>query len=105
MSNIEGYENLANAIVRTAVQDYLPYYKALQRHRELRTEGLSDQALKNYNKELRKLEKQFDELIDFFYSPWFTVLTGVDPQLILAKLEAEVDEYERQRVSKPNISA
>ena len=26
MSNIEGYENLANAIVMTAVQDYLPYY-------------------------------------------------------------------------------
>ena len=105
MNNIDAYENLANAIVMTAVQDYLPYYKALQCHKELRTEGLSDKALKNYNKELRKLEKQFDELIDFFYSPWFTVLTGVDPQLILAKLEAEVDEYERQRVSKSNISA
>lgn len=105
MSNIEGYENLANAIVLQAVRDYLPYYKALQCHRELRTEGLSEKALKNYNKELKKLEREFQEIIDFFHSPWFAVLTGVDPQRILAKLEAEVEEYERKRVSKSNISA
>lgn len=105
MKNNEGYENLANAIVLQAVRDYLPYYKELQRHKELRTEGLSEDGLKKYNRELKKLERQFDEIVDFFYSPWFTLLTGVSPEAILDKLDAEVDAYERQRLSKPNLSA
>ena len=105
MKNNEGYENLANAIVLQAVRDYLPYYKELQQHKELRTEGLSDEGLKKYNKRLKTLERKFDEIVDFFYSPWFTLLTGVSPEAILDKLDAEVDAYERQRLSKPNLSA
>ena len=105
MKNNEGYENLANAIVLQAVRDYLPYYKELQQHKELRTEGLSDEGIKKYNKRLKKLERQYDEIVDFFYSPWFTFLTGVSPEAILDKLDAEVDAYERQRLSKSNLSA
>lgn len=105
MTNIEGYENLANAIVLQAVHDYLPCYKALQQHKELRTEGLSDEGMKKYNKRLKKLERDFDEIVDFFYSPWFTLLTGVSPEAILDKLDAEVNAYERQRLSKSNLSA
>jgi len=84
------YEELANAIVLQAVKDYVPYYKKLKEYREYNTNGLSPEGLKKYNRELKKREREFQEIVDFFHSAWFATLTNVNPELILAKLEAEV---------------
>ena len=67
------YENLANAIILQAVKDYR---RAIRRWKY------------NPNKELCKHDKAVLER--FFRSDWFGVLTGLDPELLILKLCAEV---------------
>ena len=85
------HETLAKAIVTQAIADYIPFYTALEKHRAIDTSLFDKEMLKKYNKDLAKLEKDFDDLVDFFYSPWFKELTDLDPQLILDKLGKELD--------------
>ena len=85
------HETLAKAIVTQAIADYIPFYTALEKHRAIDTSLFDKEMLKKYNKDLAKLERDFDELVDFFYSPWFTQLTDLNPQLILDKLGKELD--------------
>jgi hypothetical protein len=69
----DNYENLANAIILRAVRDY--------------------------RKALKKLAKFPDDIIAmsrkqeverFFRSRWFKVLTSLDPEMLIRKLNAEV---------------
>ena len=69
----EPYENLANAIVLSAVKDYREASKKLARGRR--------------NKEAQQTK---DECLRFFRSKWFTVLTSVDPEFLIEKLDKEV---------------
>lgn len=71
--NLDPYENLANAIVLDAVKDYR---KALKRLR------------KNSRNSIAASER--DEIERFFHSPWFGVLTTVDPEYLITKLKEEV---------------
>ena len=59
---IKPYENLANAIILQAVNDY-----------------------RNTN----SLGKQAD-IERFFRSKWFSILTSIDPEFLIAKLNQEV---------------
>lgn len=85
------HETLAKAIVTQAIADYIPFYTALEKHRAIDTSLFDNKTLVKYNRKLAKLEKDFDDLVDFFYSPWFKELTDLDPQLILDKLGKELD--------------
>ena len=85
------HETLARAIVTQAIADYIPFYTALEKHRAIDTSLFDNKTLVKYNRKLAKLEKDFDDLVDFFYSPWFKELTDLDPQLILDKLGKELD--------------
>ena len=67
MQSVDPYELLANGIVERAVEDY----------RNLWNWTKDDQA------------KQ--ELIHFFYSQWFAILTTLDPTYLIEKLEEEAD--------------
>ena len=67
------YENLANAIVLSAVEDYREILQRLSLHPEKEV-YLQDKA---------SLER-------FFRSGWFGVLTRVDPEMLICKLCAEV---------------
>jgi len=67
------YENLANAIILSAVEDYR---KILQR-RSLHPEK------EVYLQDKASLER-------FFRSDWFGVLTSIDPELLIRKLREEV---------------
>ena len=60
------YEELANAIVLQAVKDY---------------------RLHDDEQELANIER-------FFRSGWFSVLTNVDPEILIAKLRKEKVRYE-----------
>lgn len=60
------YENLANAIVLQAVKDY---------------------RLHDDEQELASIER-------FFRSGWFSVLTNIDPEMLIAKLRKEKVRYE-----------
>lgn len=67
------YENLANAIVLSAVKDYRTALKRVARHPKDR-DGL---ATKN-------------ECERFFRSGWFGILTSIDPEVLIRKLQMEV---------------
>lgn len=70
---MDSYEKLANAIVLQAVKDYRTALKRLARRPKDR-DGL---ATKN-------------ECERFFRSGWFGVLTGIDPEVLMRKLQMEV---------------
>lgn len=63
---MDPYENLANAIILRAVEDY---------------------RLTDNEKELEKIEA-------FFHSDWFATLTRLDPDLLIKKLRKEKRNYD-----------
>lgn len=72
VSQGDPYENLANAIVLTAVDDYR---RALRRFE------------KNPNSKDAKAD--VDEMERFFRSKWYSVLTFVEGEYLIRKLRAE----------------
>ena len=68
------YENLANAIVLSAVKDYRAALKRLSHHPD--------------NEFARG---EVDSLECFFRSGWYSVLTDVDGEFLIQKLREEVD--------------
>ena len=63
---MDPYENLANAIILQAVKDY---------------------RLTDNEAELKEIER-------FFRSDWFSVLTSLDPDLLIQKLRKEKRKYD-----------
>lgn len=63
---MDPYENLANAIILRAVEDY----------------RLTDN------------EKELEEIEAFFHSDWFATLTCLDPDLLIKKLRKEKRNYD-----------
>ena len=70
---MDSYERLANAIVLQAAKDYRTALKRVARRPKDR-DGL---ATKN-------------ECERFFRSGWFGILTGLDPEMLMRKLQMEV---------------
>ena len=75
MTNIDGYTLLANAIVAQAAKDYKDTLLLLYKNP-------ND---KKAQAERRKLEK-------FFRSSWFDILTQLDGEVLLQKLQQTVRE-------------
>lgn len=72
--HVEGaYTKLANAIVLQAVKDCRGALKRLAKHP---------------NNKMASSEKQ--EVERFIRSGWFSMLTGIDPEILIEKLNAEV---------------
>ena len=67
------YENLANAIVLSAATDYRDALKKLAR-------GRRNSAA----------ERTKAECLCVFRSGWFGILTSLDPEMLIKKLDAEV---------------
>lgn len=67
------YTGLANAIILQAVKDYRDAIKKLSRGRV------------NKDAEIKK-----QEILNFFRSEWFGVLTEIDPEMLIRKLDEEV---------------
>jgi len=67
------YENLANAIILQAAKDY---------RKALRTLSL--------NPHNRSAQYECRTIESFFRSGWFGLLTSIDPEMLIAKLKAEV---------------
>ena len=68
------YENLANAIILQAAKDY---------RKALRTLSL--------NPNNRSAQYECRSIEQFFRSGWFGMLTSIDPEMLIRKLNAEVD--------------
>ena len=67
------YTGLANAIILQAVKDYRDALKKLSRGRA------------NKDAEIKK-----QEILNFFRSDWFGVLTEIDPEMLIRKWDEEV---------------
>lgn len=67
------YEDLANAIVITAVKDYRDVLKKLNKHP-------NSNCLKHTKNDIER----------FFRSKWYSVLTDIDPEFLIKKLNEEV---------------
>lgn len=72
-SNLNPYEELANAIVLQAVRDYRDANKKLSRGR------------KNQDAQFTK-----EECLRFFRSKWFSLLTDLAPEFLIRRLDEEV---------------
>ncbi len=79
----EAYENLANAIVVSAADEYKEAYLRVKRNPD--SEGAK--------KDLKGIES-------FFYSDWFLMLTKVDAGYLLRRIREMADEEEDKRLTK-----
>lgn len=71
----EAYENLANAIIKSAVMDYKSALIRLKHHPESETA----------KRDVERQEK-------FFYSDWYAVLTNLDGSYLVRKVKELVEE-------------
>ena len=72
----ECYQSLANAIILQAIKDFR-------------------KCLKIVKKNGRKKEhafKEMQDIVEFIKSPWFKILTNLEPEILLKKLKEEVEE-------------
>lgn len=74
-TNIDPYEALANAIVLQAVKDY---WRALKSY------------LRNPSNNSARYKKE--SLERFFLSDWYRLLTAVDGEMLIEKINQEVKE-------------
>lgn len=76
-SNItnDPYTGLANAIILQAVKDYRSALIKLSRGRN--------------NKDAKNMKEEVER---FFRSGWFGMLTQIDPEMLIRKLQEEVEE-------------
>lgn len=70
---LDRYAEFANAIIVSAVREYRSYLRKLSRNE------------KDTNARIK-----IEELEDFFYSDWFGVLTDLDPDYLLDRIQREV---------------
>ena len=70
----ENWEDLANAIILSAVEDYTRAFKRFLRH----PSGKS-------------AKKEVAELKEFFFGDWYSMLTDVDPHYLLDKLQEAIE--------------
>lgn len=70
------YESLANAIILQAVKDFRKCIKVVKRNGRNKEQAI----------------REMREIVEFIKSPWFRVLTNLDPQVLLKKLQEEVNE-------------
>ena len=70
----DNWENLANAIIISAVKDYAKAYRRVLRRPDSITA----------HEEVKKLER-------FFFSDWYAKLTDLDPHYLLDRLKGEIE--------------
>ena len=68
------YAEFANAIIVSAVREYRAYLRKLSRNENGRNSII-----------------RIEELEDFFYSDWFGILTYLDPNYLIDRLQREVE--------------
>ena len=78
--NFDPYEEIANAIVIQACNDYKNAYR-----RHLRRSGIVD-----------KPDYELVALENFFRSDWYKILTSVDGEYLMERLRKEVIEEQKK---------
>lgn len=79
------YENLANAIIETAVDDYRKAIRRIKMHYSAAWNLVSPYRLSRLNDVIICLDVE-----DFFRSEWYYTLTDVDGDYLIEKLRDEI---------------
>lgn len=79
------YENLANAIIETAVDDYRKAIRRIKMHYSTAWNLVSPYRLSRLNDVIICLDVE-----DFFRSEWYYTLTDVDGDFLIEKLRDEI---------------
>ena len=72
---LDRYAEFANAIVVSAVMEYRSYLRKIARNENDRNSII-----------------RIEELEDFFYSGWFGILTDLDPDYLIDRLQKGVQD-------------
>lgn len=75
VENMEGYDELAKAIVLQAAMDYKSALLWLK-----------------WNPNAYDWKKEKKEITDFFHSAWCKKLTEIDPELIMTEMESQAEK-------------
>lgn len=84
------WHELANAVILAAVEEY-----RIAMRKKLRTDN---QTL------IDTCEAIIEEVVNFFYSDWFSTLTNADPDMILDELNKNIMEEEQHDELERSIS-
>ena len=74
MNYVDGYTDLANAIIEQAVRDYVKTLKKLKR-----------------NPDNKKAKEDLRELESFLFSEWYRVLTDLNATYLLRKVREQLE--------------
>lgn len=72
----ECYQSLANAIILQAIKDFRKCLKIVKKNGRKKEHAL----------------KEMQDIVEFIKSPWFKILTNLEPEILLKKLKEEVEE-------------
>ena len=72
----ECYQSLANAIILQAIKDFRMCLKIVKKNGRKKEQAL----------------KEMQDIVEFIKSPWFKILTNLEPEILLKKLKEEVEE-------------
>lgn len=85
----EQYQELANAIIEQAVDDYRKlakcYHHTVKMRKHVRKKATREELL--YKQ--RAIRRKLTDIEKFFKSMWFTELTTIDGHMILKRLQEE----------------
>lgn len=86
---MEPYEKLANAIVLQAVQDYRTKVKKLKKF--MAKKPGCDAEKEELDEKKKDVLREMQSIRRFFYSRWFEMLTNLDGDAIVQRLEKEAN--------------
>lgn len=87
---VENYQELANAIIVQASRDYIENVEILKSLNMIDTAKMNEIQKKKLNRKINAVEDDINEVKKFFRSNWCKMLTRLDPESILKRLESGV---------------
>jgi hypothetical protein len=106
--NLAGIENLSIGIVKQAADDYMYAKTTLYKIRRNRTFVPNEFRKKSSKEEECECERELERIKNFFHSQWYQLLTSVDANYMIAKLEekfeAWCEEFEQKMLEESEES-
>lgn len=104
-ANIENYENLINAIVVAAADDYKADHRKLRRLKEKLIEEENMIKLKQCKEDIARVRDDIKQIKNFFLtSPWVSIATSLPGNEILRTLDTILKE-EEEKEKKMKVKA
>ena len=94
---INPWQRLANAIVKQAANDYRAAAKVIDRATPRQIERARQPDPKRSSDNLRRKMQTLDECTRFFRSGWYMMLTDLDGEVLIEKLERERCERKEKK--------